>query len=43
MPVLHVNHCSGPATFVALFQVFEGQVFHGSDTTTLELESLDEK
>jgi 7,8-dihydropterin-6-yl-methyl-4-(beta-D-ribofuranosyl)aminobenzene 5'-phosphate synthase len=36
-PVLHLNHCTGPAAFVALSQAFEGRVFHCPAGTTLEL------
>jgi 7,8-dihydropterin-6-yl-methyl-4-(beta-D-ribofuranosyl)aminobenzene 5'-phosphate synthase len=36
-PVLHLNHCTGPAAFVALSQAFEDRVFHCPAGTTLEL------
>jgi 7,8-dihydropterin-6-yl-methyl-4-(beta-D-ribofuranosyl)aminobenzene 5'-phosphate synthase len=36
-PVLHLNHCTGPAAFVALSKAFEGRVFHCPAGTTLEL------
>jgi 7,8-dihydropterin-6-yl-methyl-4-(beta-D-ribofuranosyl)aminobenzene 5'-phosphate synthase len=42
-PVLHVNHRTGPAAFVALSQAFGERVLHRPSGTTLELESLGDK
>ena len=36
-PMLHLNHCTGPAAFVALSQAFGERVFHFPAGTTLEL------
>jgi 7,8-dihydropterin-6-yl-methyl-4-(beta-D-ribofuranosyl)aminobenzene 5'-phosphate synthase len=36
-PVLHLNHCTGPAAFVALSRAFEDRVFHCPAGTTVEL------
>jgi 7,8-dihydropterin-6-yl-methyl-4-(beta-D-ribofuranosyl)aminobenzene 5'-phosphate synthase len=36
-PILHLNHCTGPAAFVALSQAFGERVFHCPAGTTLKL------